>query len=222
MKPHKIAPLYEALIENILRFVYNEGKQVRNDIMKNHHFTMHKLNTADAVTFCRIAGTLLLVFLRPLSMGFFWVYALTGLTDVLDGWIARKTKTASDFGARLDSIADLLFYTVMLLRVFPILWSTLPMDIWYAVAAILVLRLSAYGIAAAKYRRFASLHTYLNKVTGGAVFLIPFLLVTEYAAVYCRITCAIAAIGTLEELVIHLSRQTYNANTKSIFLKTEI
>ena len=75
-------------------------KRVRNDIMKQEHFTKHKLNAADAFTFCRIAGTLLLVFLRPLSTGFFWVYALTGLTDVLDGWIARKTKTASDFGVR--------------------------------------------------------------------------------------------------------------------------
>lgn len=184
--------------------------------MKHERFTKHKLNTADVFTFCRIAGTLLLVFLRPLSMDFFKIYALTGMTDVLDGWIARKTKTASDFGARLDSIADLLFYTVMLLRVFPILWTTIPANIWYAVAVILILRILAYGIAAMKYRRFASLHTYLNKVTGGAVFLIPFLLVTEYAAVYCWITCAIAAASTLEELLIHLSRQTYRTNTKFI------
>ena len=184
--------------------------------MKNDLIAKHKWNTADAVTFLRIAGTLLLVFLRPLSMGFFGVYALTGLTDVLDGWIARKAKTASDFGARLDSIADLLFYTVMLLRVFPILWHTLPVDIWYGVAVILILRISAYGVAAVKYRRFASLHTYLNKVTGAAVFLIPFLLVTELAVVYCRITCAIAAAAALEELLIHLLRQTCRANTKSI------
>lgn len=184
--------------------------------MKNGHSPGHKWNTADAVTFLRIAGTLLLVFLRPFSMVFFWVYALTGLTDALDGWIARKTKTVSDFGARLDSLADLLFYTVMLFRVFPFLWNTLPMDIWYGVAFILILRISAYGIAAVKYRRFASLHTCLNKVTGGAVFLVPFLLVTEYAAAYCRITCAIAAAAALEELVIHLLRQTYRADTKNL------
>lgn len=194
---------------------YVESKQ-------NGHCTRHHLNTADAVTFLRIVGTLLLAFLRPLSRGFFRVYALTGLTDVLDGWIARKTKTASDFGARLDSIADLLLYAVMLLRVFPVLWNTLPMDIWYAVAVILILRVSAYGVAAVKYRRFASLHTRLNKVTGGAVFLIPFLLVTEYVTVYCRITCIIAAAAALEELAIHLLRQTCHANTKSIFHNADI
>lgn len=72
----------------------------------------HRLNIADIITLFRIAGTLSLIFLRPFSAGFFSVYALTGLTDVLDGWIARKTETASAFGARLDSIADLLFYAV--------------------------------------------------------------------------------------------------------------
>ena len=194
---------------------YVESKQ-------NGHCTRHHLNTADAVTFLRIVGTLLLAFLRPLSRGFFRVYGLTGLTDVRDGWIARKTKTASDCGARLDSIADLLLYAVMLLRVFPVLWNTLPMDIWYAVAVILILRVSAYGVAAVKYRRFASLHTCLNKVTGGAVFLIPFLLVTEYVTVYCRITCIIAAAAALEELAIHLLRQTCHANTKSIFHNADI
>ena len=87
--------------------------------MKKNRIFNHKLNTADVITMSRMAGTILLAFLRPLSAGFFLVYTLTGLTDVLDGWIARRTKTASDFGAKLDSIADLLFYTVMLIRLFP-------------------------------------------------------------------------------------------------------
>ena len=42
------------------------------------------------------------------------IYTFAGLTDVLDGWLARKTGRASEFGARLDSVADLLFYSVLL------------------------------------------------------------------------------------------------------------
>lgn len=179
----------------------------------------HKLNAADVITMLRIVGTLALLLLRPLSAGFLWLYALTGLTDALDGWIARKTKTVSDFGAKLDSFADLLFYTVMLLRVFPLLWNAMPKDIWYAAAVILLVRLSAYLVAAVKYRRFAALHTYLNKLTGGAVFLIPFLLPTPYASIFCRVVCAVAAVAALEELILHLRRQAYDANTKSIFQK---
>ena len=81
-----------------------------------------KLSCADMITLVRIAGTMALIFLRPLSAIFYWIYTLAGVTDALDGWIARKTKTASEFGARLDSIADLFFYAVMLVRIFPILW----------------------------------------------------------------------------------------------------
>ena len=175
----------------------------------------HRLNIADMITLLRITGTMLLLVLRPLTAEFYWVYALTGLTDVLDGWIARTTKTASDFGAKLDSIADLMFYTVMLLRLFPNLWVTLPGQIWFAVVGIVVVRMAAYLTAAVKYRRFASLHTKLNKLTGIVVFLVPFLLATRYAVEFCWIVCFVATASSLEELVIHLRSRAYFPNARS-------
>ncbi|MGM9602267.1 MAG: CDP-alcohol phosphatidyltransferase family protein [Faecousia sp.] len=178
----------------------------------------HILTAADKITFLRIAGTLLLVAVKPLSVGFFLLYALTGLTDVLDGWIARKTKTASDFGARLDSAADLLFYAATLYCVFPALWKTLPRCIWYAVATVVLVRIAAYLTAAMKYRRFASMHTYMNKLTGGVVFLIPFLLATPYATPYCWGVFAVSLTASLEELILHLKNDIYHPDTKSIFL----
>lgn len=185
--------------------------------MKSEKTEKHRFNTADEITLLRIVGTLGLVILIPSSATFFCVYTLTGLTDVLDGWIARKTKTSSDFGARLDSIADLLFYVVVLFRIFPIIENTLPGDIWYAVAIIVIVRISAYLTAMVKYHRFASLHTYLNKLMGMAVFLIPFMLITQYAVGCCFAVSAVAAIASLEELVIHLMKPNYNADTKSVF-----
>lgn len=180
--------------------------------------TKHRLTAADILTLLRMAGTAFLAALKPLSGGFLFLYALTGVTDVLDGWIARKTNTERDFGARLDSAADLLFYAVMLLRVFPALWQALPGSIWYAVAFIVLVRLAAYLTAAVKYRRFASLHTYLNKFTGFAVFLIPFWLLTDYAPVFCWSASAVAMVSSLEELVLHLQSRVYNPNTKSFFI----
>ena len=35
-----------------------------------------------------------------------------GLTDVMDGIIARKTNTVSDFGAKLDTGADFIFAVI--------------------------------------------------------------------------------------------------------------
>ena len=131
----------------------------------------HKWNAADTITSLRIAVSLFLPFFPLNSAGFFAVYTVTGLTDVLDGWLARKTGTASQFGARLDSIADLLFYGVLLFRLFPVLWQKLPTAIWYVVAAIVLVRLAAYAAAAVQYHQFAALHTWLNKLTGAGVFL---------------------------------------------------
>lgn len=179
----------------------------------------HKLNTADYITMLRILGTIILLAFKPLSAEFFCVYTVTGITDIMDGFVARKTKTASDFGARLDSVADLLFYAVMLLKIFPILWNTLPANIWYSVGAIIIVRIAVYLIAALKFHKFASLHTYLNKLTGAAVFFIPFLLLGEYAAAYCRIVCAIAALAAFEELLIHLGDKDCRSDRKSIFRK---
>ena len=43
--------------------------------------------------------------MKPLSTLFLTIYVLTGISDVLDGAIARKYTTTSELGAKLDSIA---------------------------------------------------------------------------------------------------------------------
>ena len=53
---------------------------------------------------------------------------ISGLTDALDGWLARKLRCESAFGAKLDSVADLLFYAVMIFRILPILVSIFPIS----------------------------------------------------------------------------------------------
>lgn len=183
---------------------------------KDTHY--HKYRTAaNGITLLRIAGTIGLCFPALMSPLFFVLYGLTGVTDALDGWIARKTGTASPFGAKLDSIADLLFYAVMLLRLFPVLWQTLPRQIWFGVGVVLLLRLSAYLAAAIKYHSFASLHTYLNKVTGAAVFLLPFVLAVSSGVAYCWGVCILGGLSSLEELAIHLFRDSAHADIKYYF-----
>ena len=152
--------------------------------MKRDLTKAHKWNTADTVTSVRIIASLLLLFLPLRSARFIAVYTITGLTDALDGWLARKTGTASDFGARLDSVADRLFYGIVLFRLIPVLWQLLPVEIWYVVAAALLVRLAAYITAAVKYHQFASLHTWLNKLTGAAIFLLPYVLAVSTGIVY--------------------------------------
>ena len=172
----------------------------------------HSWNAADTVTSVRIAVSLFLLPFPLYSARFFAAYTMAGLTDALDGWLARRTGTASEFGARLDSIADLLFYGVLLFRYLPVLWERLPGAVWYAVTAILVVRLAAYATAAVKYRRFAALHTRLNKLTGIGIFLLPYVLAFSTGIFYSGMVCVLAFAAALEELMIHLRRKEYNAD----------
>lgn len=179
------------------------------------------LTAANGLTLSRIVGTIWLLFLETLSPLFLVIYTLTGLTDAFDGWVARKTGTASDFGARLDSVADLLFYFTMLAKFVPVLWVTIPRAIWFAAAAILLIRIGAYITAAVKYHRFASQHTYLNKATGAAAFLVPYMLLFPFGGEYCWVVCALAFVASVEELIIHIMSKNYNADRKSIFQRKQ-
>ena len=61
------------------------------------------------ITAVRILGTLFLLWAKLPSLYFFVIYSICGFSDVLDGWLARKTKTTSEFGARLDSVEVVLW-----------------------------------------------------------------------------------------------------------------
>ncbi len=168
------------------------------------------------ITSLRIVGTLFLLFIHPFTAAFYIIYTLCGVTDVLDGFIARRTKSISEFGAKLDSIADLLFYSIMIIKVFPILLEVLPMQVWYMVAGVLIIRSACYLLAAIKYRKFASLHTYMNKVTGLAVFSIPYFIREPYAVMVCKVIAVIAGTAALEELIMHIVRKEYKPGVKTI------
>ena len=138
----------------------------------------------------------------------FVLYTLTGITDVLDGYIARKTNTCSELGSKLDSAADLMFYGIILYRLIPILGKLLPSGIWYIVMAIIVLRVFTYIFTAIKYKVFMSNHTYLNKLTGFCVFLIPYFVRTPSVLVtFCSITCVVCAVASVYDLVLSFKRE---------------
>lgn len=172
-------------------------------VMKHPYLTL-----PNCITALRIVGTLALLIIEPMSAAFFAIYILTGITDVLDGFLARLTGSVTAFGAKLDSAADLLFYGVMLVRIFPVMWVRLPVEIWFAVGAILVIRVISYSVAASKTGQFASLHTNMNKFTGFAVFCVPFVILQPFAVPVCSSVCLIAALASAEELMIHLREKT--------------
>ncbi len=158
----------------------------------------------NSLTALRFFGGIALIFLPLPGKAFLIVYLICGLTDLLDGFLARRLKTASAFGAKLDSVADLTFYIVALIRMLPCLRRRLPGWFWYIVGILLALRLTSYLVAAFRLHRFAAVHTIANKATGALVFGVGPMLQLPWLTPYCLIVAAAAAYSTLEELIMHL------------------
>ena len=75
---------------------------------------------ANIITGIRIVLSVALLFCSALSPLFYALYMVAGFSDMLDGAVARKTGTVSEFGSRLDTIADLLFVAVCLIKLLPV------------------------------------------------------------------------------------------------------
>ncbi len=161
---------------------------------------------ANGLTIARMAGSAVLLATAPFSAAFYWIYTLSGLSDALDGAVARAAGSAGPLGARLDSAADLMLFGVMLFRLCPLLWNRLPVIVWCAAGIVLLLRLGAYITAIVKSRHAAPLHTRLNKAAGLAVFLLPYLVQSNRLTAYCGFVCALTGLAAIEEWLIHVNR----------------
>lgn len=175
-----------------------------------------KLSIPNIITSTRIVGSVFLLLTNPMSWSFFILYTLCGISDAIDGWIARATKSESEFGAKLDSIADLLFYSVLAIQIFPFLLRVLPRVLWYVAISVILVRLVIYIFVAIKYRRFASIHTYLNKTTGFIIFMLPYFILYAATVPVCCVLAVVSGIAAIEELLIHVCSKSYQSNTKSL------
>ncbi len=163
----------------------------------------------------RILMSLSLLFLAPLCMGFLIVYVLCGVSDWLDGFLARALRVESVLGGRLDSLADLVLVCV-------VLWTLLP--VWQPGAAVLcwiggiaILRLLAAVVARRRFGVCGFLHTIGNKLTGALLFLYPlvFQLLPGQGMLYAL--CAVATLTAVEELLIELTAKRWDPDRKSFF-----
>lgn len=175
------------------------------------------------ITSLRIIGAIAIIFLEPLSLPFFIVYSVCGLTDLLDGFIARKFNLSSKFGAVLDSVSDIIFLGIMAFKMLPILIDNLTIANWLMIAIPFVFHFASYLTCAFKYKKFSALHTYLNKLTSCSIFLFPFTFINNIPLVYTiylYVFGSITIIGGLEVLLIHILSTRYDLRNKTIlFLK---
>ena len=161
--------------------------------------------------------SIILLFVKPLTAVFFILYFGCGASDVLDGYIARKTNTASQFGATLDSIADTIFTGVLLVILISIVKIPLWVLVW--IVGIAGIRIASLLVGFLKYHTFAFLHTYANKATGTILFCFPLLYLALGVEVTATLICGLASCSSLEELALSITSKTLYRNVKSIFIK---
>ena len=96
-----------------------------------------KKQIANIVSSSRILLSITLLFCTVFSVCFYGIYLLCGFTDMVDGTVARKTNSVSEFGARLDTIADFLFFAVTLIKLLPVIHIPKCIWVWIVVIAII-------------------------------------------------------------------------------------
>ena len=154
---------------------------------------------ANIVTASRILGSLLLLFFPAFSAEFYIVYIICGFTDMVDGAIARKTNSASQLGAKIDTAADLAFVTAALIKVLPTINIPQWLWIWAAVIAVIKIGNILWGYASRK--EFIALHTVMNKLTGLSLFLLPLTLSFVELKYSFIAVCFIATFAAVQEAV---------------------
>ena len=152
---------------------------------------------ANLITSCRILLSLLLLFFPALSPGFYGLYLAAGLSDMLDGFVARRTNSASPLGAKLDSMADVVFLSVCLIRLLPVL--ALPVWLWVWVGLIALLRLVNVVSGFVRRKKLVLLHTRANKLTGALLFLLPLSLGFLNISYTSVPLCALASFAAIQE-----------------------
>ena len=156
-----------------------------------------KKQIANIITSCRLLGSIGLLFCPVYSACFYGLYIFCGLTDMIDGTIARKTGAASSFGARLDTVADSLLVIASFAKILPVI--RIPVWIWVWTAVIAVVKLVNLVWGSTQMTQMPSLHTIANKATGLCLFLLPLTMSFVDLRYTAPVVCAIATIAAIQE-----------------------
>jgi len=189
-----------------------------------------KKHIPNAISVLRLATCFSLLGITQISdrfimkLTFTVVFCFVGLTDVLDGWIARKFHLQSELGAKLDNIADTCVFCVgfismmflLKLKFYPsFAHCMIPLGIATA------LKVFSFALTKVRFGQWNSMHTYLNKTLGTVISLcIPYCIWMDKIDYKAAIAIsAFIAVTVAEDTFILLTSETYNANHKGILFE---
>ena len=149
----------------------------------------------NVMSILRIAGSISLLFCDVEGWPFWTFYVLCGLSDLLDGWLARKLHAESKTGAILDSVADIVFVVCCADQLLQLVEIPVWQWTWAGVTASVKIVNQASALVACK--RFCFPHTWANKLTGILLFLaVP---VGFWTVIPIAIVAVIATFAAVQE-----------------------
>ena len=151
----------------------------------------------DLLSMSRIVLCLPLLMVDAMTVPFWVLYVIAGLTDILDGFLARRWGVESKFGARLDSLADFVFVLAVGYKLFP--WLKLSDELWMMIGLIaLVIIVNAISSIVVN-RRIVFLHTKANKLTGFLLFIGMMIVGQSYFIPVAWVIACIALFAAIQE-----------------------
>ena len=151
----------------------------------------------NAISALRFLGAVCLLFFGVESCAFWVIYFVCGLSDIADGYLARKLGCVSKTGALLDSLADLVFVVCCCFKLIPAV--AFPKWLWIWGGVIVAIKVINQISALVMYKKFVFPHTVANKVTGVLLFVgVPITFFLEYT-IPMAVVAVVATFAAVQE-----------------------
>lgn len=171
---------------------------------------------ANVLTTLRIIlATILLLFFKKISVLFLILYTIAEFTDIIDGTIARKTGSASSFGALLDSIADLILAANLVKIIFSMKVLNPFVGVWIIIA--LAIGTLSPIINFIRHKKIFFIHSIPCKVCGGIISVIPFAIYFGFIDAYLIFALIMVTLAMIEICIISILIDIPDPNTRSIY-----
>ena len=151
----------------------------------------------NTITTLRFIGAVSLLFFDVGSAAFWSIYLVCGLSDMADGYLARKLGCESKTGALLDSLADLVFVICCCFKLIPAL--AFPKWLWIWGGVIVATKIINQISALVMHKKCIFPHTIANKVTGVLLFVGVPLTVFFESIVPMVIIAVVATFAAVQE-----------------------
>lgn len=153
--------------------------------------------TVNLITGLRIVFSLIMLFFPVSSIGFYTCYSIAGITDMIDGTIARRFGAETQFGEKFDMIADLIFVASALYKLIPKIEISIGIWIWIGVIAVIKMTNIIAGLLVQK--KFVTVHSWTNRIIGFVLFVYPFSFSIIDVRYSSMAVCLLATFAALQE-----------------------